>query len=53
MANTTIKKEVLIKGIKGERGEEATSDTTVPINGIIAFDGEEIPEGYTLYKETN
>lgn len=39
------KKTIILKGDKGD--DSATgSDTTVPIEGIIAYDGEEIPEGY-------
>lgn len=50
MANFTIYKKVLMRGEKGDTGSDGT-DTTAPTNGIIAFDGETIPTGYTLYSE--
>jgi len=43
-------KKILVQGIKGDA--ESGDDTTLPINGIVAFDGDEIPEGYELYKDT-
>lgn len=43
--NKTIIKKIILKGEKGDAGG-AGSDTTVPFNGVIAFDGDEIPEGY-------
>lgn len=52
MPNFIIDKKVIIKGEKGNRGEISGNDTTIPINGIIAFNGEEIPEGYELYQDT-
>ncbi len=42
-------KTILVQGIKGDA--ESGDDTTLPINGIVAFDGDEIPEGYELYQE--
>lgn len=49
-----IKKEktIYIKGEKGSRGEAGESDTTIPYDSVIAFGGEEIPEGYALYYDT-
>lgn len=43
-------KQVLIKGETGDRGEQP-EDTSVPISGVIAFNGDTIPEGYVLIKE--
>ena len=51
--NNIIEKKVIIKGEKGAKGDSAESDITVPIGGIIAIEGDIIPEGYILYKEVN
>lgn len=40
-----IFKTDLIKGAKGDRGEAGEAES-VPSAGIIAYDGEEVPEGY-------
>lgn len=45
-----INKKILIQGEKGDTGSAGT-DTTVPMNGIIAFKGDVIPTGYQLYSE--
>ena len=50
MANSIIKKTLLVKGDAGEQGDAGT-DITLPINGLVFFEGEEIPEGYELYKD--
>lgn len=50
MANFTIYKKVLMRGEKGDTGGGG-NDTTVPQAGIIAYKGDTIPEGYTLYSE--
>ena len=50
MANFTIYKKVLMRGEKGDTGGGGI-DTTVPQTGIIAYKGDEIPEGYILYSE--
>ena len=52
MPNNIIKKKIIIKGDKGDRGGTSDDDTTIPINGLVAYDGEELPEGYTLYYDT-
>jgi hypothetical protein len=41
----TVEKTILLKGDQGDRGD-GTNDTTVPINGIILYDGDDTPEGY-------
>lgn len=50
MANEIIKKTVLIKGDKGNKGDD-DADVTVPIGAIVAYDADELPEGYELFKE--
>jgi len=47
--NNTIEKTVLLAGEPGDQAETA-QDTTVPIDGILFFNGDEIPEGYELYR---
>lgn len=47
--NNTIEKTVLLAGAPGDP-EETAQDTTVPIDGIMLFDGDDIPEGYELYR---
>ena len=52
MANSKIKKIILIKGDKGEKGDTVRDDT-IPINGLLYIDDEQaIPEGYESYTET-
>lgn len=43
--NNVIFKTVLLKGAKGDQGNIGAGDS-VPTNGVIAYDGEGIPEGY-------
>lgn len=50
MANFTTYKKVLMRGEKGDTGSGGI-DTTVPQAGIIAYKGDTIPDGYTLYSE--
>lgn len=45
MIMITEEKTLLLQGAKGDKGD--TGDKfSVPINGIVAYDGEELPEGY-------
>ena len=50
MANYKIIKTILLHGDKGDKGEQGV-DTTVPIGAILAYRDEDIPEGYSVYKE--
>lgn len=45
MANNVLFKTSLLKGPKGDRGEVGVSDS-IPSDGIIAYDGNNIPDGY-------
>ena len=51
MPNHVIKNKHIIKGSKGDRGGAGADDQTLPLNSLIAYDGDEIPEGYELYQE--
>ena len=51
MANSIIEKTILLKGAKGEQGDD-DGDLTAPINAIVKVtDNATIPEGYELYEE--
>ena len=53
MANDIMIKKTRIKGDKGNKGNTASSDTTVPLLSIVFYDEETIPDGYELYREDN
>lgn len=45
MGNNVLFKTSLLKGPQGDRGEAGEADS-VPVNGILSYDGETIPTGY-------
>lgn len=46
--NYTIIKNTRIVGAKGDNGDAPTSDITVPLYGVIPYDGETAPTGYEI-----
>lgn len=49
MANYPFIKKIRVSGDKGDRGDAPTNDTTVPYDGLIYYDGNDLPQGYVEY----
>ena len=46
--NNIIIKKTRIAGLKGDNGDAPTNDTTVPLYGVMPYDGETAPTGYEV-----
>lgn len=51
MANHIKIKNLTLVGAKGDSGDTAENDTTVPVNGMMIYEGDTAPEGYVLVEE--